>query len=328
MENTFYGYILIFIAGIFSGIFSTPFNGNKTWKWENNWFIWSFSALILCPWIITFYTVPDILQICSNNIKSTILVASFGFIWGIGAILFGRGIDYLGVSLGIPIMQGLINSVGTIIPFLIGNQNKLSSPTGLTMLAGVLLIIIGIIFFGTAGKEKEENRSIKPDFRKGLLVCIMAGILGPMINFAFVFGENLKTNATKLGVAELNSANIIWSITLTTGFIANILYCIYLLKRNSSWTLFSHSKPRSFFLASFAGVLWYVSILLYGMGCNSIQEHAASIGWAIMQATGIIASNIAGFVIGEWKNASKATIIKMILGILFLLIGVIAISFC
>lgn len=32
----------------------------------------------------------------------------------------------------------------------------------------------------------------------------MAGILGPMINFAFVFGEELKTDAIKLGVSELN----------------------------------------------------------------------------------------------------------------------------
>lgn len=86
-----YGYVLILIAGIFSGIFTTPFSGNKSWRWENNWFIWSLVALVVCPWIISIMTVPDIFHIYGCNVQSTILVAFFGFIWGIGAILFGRG---------------------------------------------------------------------------------------------------------------------------------------------------------------------------------------------------------------------------------------------
>lgn len=330
MENTFmgiYGYVLILIAGIFSGIFTTPFSGNKSWRWENNWFIWSLVALVVCPWIISIMTVPDIFHIYGCNVQSTILVAFFGFIWGIGAILFGRGIDYLGVSLGIPIMQGLINSVGTIVPFLVNNKDGLLSPKGVAMLSGVILIVIGIVFFGIAGKEKEHKNSIKSGFKKGLFVCIMAGILGPMINFAFVFGEELKTDAIKLGVSELNSANVVWSITLTMGFIANILYCIYLLKKNNGWKLFVLSKPKPFILASLAGILWYVSILFYGMGCNSIGENASSIGWAVMQATGILASNFAGIILGEWKTASRSAIVKMIFGILFLLFGVIVISY-
>lgn len=59
---------------------------------------------------------------------------------------FWTWVDYLGVSLGIPIMQGLINSVGTIVPFLVNNKDGLLSPKGVAMLSGVILIVIGIVF--------------------------------------------------------------------------------------------------------------------------------------------------------------------------------------
>ena len=45
--NVLSGLLLILLAGSCSGVFSVPFKFNRGWAWENNWFIWSFAALLV-----------------------------------------------------------------------------------------------------------------------------------------------------------------------------------------------------------------------------------------------------------------------------------------
>ena len=98
-NNAILGFLFIIIGGIFSGTFSTPFKFNKKWKWENNWLIWSFTALLFAPWIISFFTIPHLTEVYGSESSNLMLVILFGLIWGVGAILFGKGIDYLGIRL-------------------------------------------------------------------------------------------------------------------------------------------------------------------------------------------------------------------------------------
>lgn len=61
-------------------------------------------------------------------------------------------------------------------------------------------------------------------------------------------------------------------------------------------------------MASLAGVLWYLSIMFYGMGGSFMGVLGASVGWATMQSTAIIAGNVAGLASGEWKGATRIVI--------------------
>ena len=104
METTVIsGFLLILLAGGCSGTFALPFKHNSQWKWENNWFIWSIIALLVAPWIMAFISIPDLESVYAHESNTVLLVAFFGLLWGIGAILFGKGIDYLGVSLSLPL---------------------------------------------------------------------------------------------------------------------------------------------------------------------------------------------------------------------------------
>ena len=97
MGNGFYiGMALVLMAGCFSGIFSPPFERNKKWAWENNWLIWSFVALILCPFIAVSLTIPHVFDVYAAHPSVTAIIAGFGIVWGVGALLFGKGIDALG----------------------------------------------------------------------------------------------------------------------------------------------------------------------------------------------------------------------------------------
>ncbi|MDR1182381.1 MAG: rhamnose/proton symporter RhaT [Bacteroidales bacterium] len=329
------GILFIIMAGIFSGTFALPFKFNKGWMWENNWLIWSFTALLVAPWVAALLTIPELFTVLQNESGCLYLVTLFGLIWGIGSIMFGKGLHILGISLALPIMQGLINSIGTIMPVIFKDPAKLLAPSGIKLLAGVSVIIFGIILYSIAGSRKEKNlqnnttqiHKSHSNFKKGLLICILAGIFGPMINFAFVFGKPLQEQAIATGASTVFSANAIWCIVLTAGFVINALECIRLFHRNSSRKCYKIHTGRSMTFAILGGTLWYFSIMFYGMGSNSIGEMGTSIGWAIMQSTAIIAGNVAGIAAGEWKGADRNSIIPMIAGLALLIIGIIVIAY-
>ena len=67
--------LLILLAGSCSGVFSVPFKFNRDWAWENNWFIWSFAALLVMPWLMAWLTVPRLGTLYGADPHSTSLVA-------------------------------------------------------------------------------------------------------------------------------------------------------------------------------------------------------------------------------------------------------------
>lgn len=330
--NIAMGMFLVILAGTFSGTFAIPFKYNVNWKWENNWAIWSVFALLITPWIVSLITVPDLFQIYSESLDIVLVVALFGTIWGIGAILFGRGIHYLGISLSLPIMLGLINSVGTIMPIVYKDPAYLWTPQGLQILLGVGILLIGIVIISIAGSKKESDSKEKSSgtrkaFTLGIIVCILAGIFGPMVNFAFVYGEPMQLKAIELGTSPTFASNTIWSIALTCGFLANFAYCLFLLKKNKTAILYKKVSWIYWFFAALSGLIWYASLMFYGMGSNQLGPLGSSVGWALMQSLAIIAGNISGVLAGEWKGASKIALRLMVLGMVVLVIGVFIIAF-
>lgn len=335
METQFFsGMGLVVIAGICAGIFALPFNANKKWEWENNWIIWSVVALVIGPWLVSFATVPNLLELYRVESDVLYLVLLFGIIWGVGAILWGLGMHYLGIALSVPIMAGLNNSVGTLMPIVIRNPAELLEPTGLQIISGVVVLLVGILIVSYAGtlKEKILNKGQAEQasgnrFLIGIGICIAAGLIGPMINFGFVFGEPLRMRAIEFGASATFSSNAIWSIVLTGGFIANFGYCIYLLKKNKTAVRFKQVNKGYWLLAALAGVLWYASVMFYGMGSTNLGKLGASVGWATMQSLAIISANVVGLLIGEWAGVGRKPVGVMSVGVTFLAIGVGIIAF-
>lgn len=331
--NIVSGLLLILLAGSCSGIFSVPFKFNRGWAWENKWFVWSFAALLVMPWIAAWLTVPGLSTLYGGDMQSTGLVALFGLTWGVGAILFGKGIDLLGISLSLPIMQGLINSVGTLMPIILRDPSELTTPAGLRILLGIAVLLVGIVLFALAGSRKERSAHAantgQPSgsrFRKGLLICLLAGIFGPMINFAFVFGAPLQEQAVALGAAPVYAGNAVWSVALTAGFLVNAAECVRLFRRNGSWKRYAERRAPGIALAVLAGVIWYLSIMFYGMGGNRMGEAGASIGWAVMQSVAIVAGNVAGICSGEWRGTNRSAQWPMAAGLCCLVVGVVILS--
>src|SRR5258705_1615631 len=101
------GIMWVLIAGLLEGTFMLPTKYAKRWEWENTWLSFSCMGYLFLPWAIALLTVPKLKEIVAETSNPTLIrTFLFGVGWGLGALTFGLGIDYLGMALGIAIIMG------------------------------------------------------------------------------------------------------------------------------------------------------------------------------------------------------------------------------
>src|ERR1700686_870960 len=92
----------------------------KQWSWEHTWATFSLLGMLIFNWIITLLLVPNIFTVyAATPARDITVLALFGLGWGVGAVLFGLGMDRLGMALGYPIIMGLIARPGGLVPLLV-----------------------------------------------------------------------------------------------------------------------------------------------------------------------------------------------------------------
>ena len=137
MEQTI-GVLLVLVAGIFQGSLILPMTLMKGWKWENSRLVFSVFGMLVLNLLLAFIFINDLQGVYKQVDFSDILILSvFGFCWGLGSVLFGLGMDKLGMSFGYPIIMGLIASLGGLIPLFVQHTSSVFEPAGLVMIAGI-----------------------------------------------------------------------------------------------------------------------------------------------------------------------------------------------
>src|ERR1700712_155017 len=162
------GVIFHFIGGFASGSFYIPYKKVKGWAWESYWIVGGLFSWLIVPPLAAWLTIPGFADIIRQTSTSAIgLAYFFGLLWGIGGLTYGLGVRYLGVSLGSSIILGLCMVFGALIPSIYYDffpktgkdtfSMLIGSRWGLTVLFGLALCIVGIIFCGKAGTMKEKE---------------------------------------------------------------------------------------------------------------------------------------------------------------------------
>jgi L-rhamnose-H+ transport protein len=297
------------------------------WAWENTWLVWAFTALLLLPWLLAFWTVPDLASVYDQvPAKTLLMVFLFGVGWGAGAVLFGQGIALIGMSLAFAISIGLTTALGAFIPML-KNPSQILQPGGATVTVGIIVMVLGVIFCAKAGGMKDEQikggaeeeaegtQVSKAVLIKGLVLCGLSGLFNPMINFAFAFGGRISDAATEMGASAGASVDAIWSFTLLGGFTANLVYCSFLLFKNRTWGSYRQSGTASHWpLAILMGTLWFGSLPIYGRGAVMMGSLGSSAGWGIYMGLCVLVSNLWGIATGEWKEGRGKPFQTMMIG--------------
>ena len=330
--NLTVGLLLVVLAGMLNGSFAAPMKRMTDWRWENSWLTFAVSGLVVIPWAIALATVPQLGSVYAGVSTSALIkVLLFGILWGVGATLFGLGINRVGLALGFALILGITASFGSLLPMTILHPDQLTTKRGASLIIGTVVMALGLVFLALAGRTRERDTRAsegeRSGFTVGLIICIFSGIFSSMLNFSFVFGDELRSRALQLGASSAMAANPIWALTVSGGFLANFFYCVRLLNKNRTWAVFRQGNAALHWLLGIAmGMLWFGGTLTYGVGASVMGSLGGIIGWPIFMTVDILAALFWGVVSGEWKGASQRALAYNWAGVVILLLAIAIIS--
>jgi len=303
------GIALTMIAGLASGNCMLPMKFIRTWQWENLWLVFSLMAMFILPWGLAVLLVGDPFRIYAGVAPSELLLTLLlGAGWGVAMALFGLSIARLGLALGYAVIIGLGSLGGTLVPLFFKNREVLGTGSGALILSGLAVMVVGIAASAQAGRQREHGQ--KAGAGKGygtaLLLAIVCGILAPMINYSFAFGQDIAVRAVQMGVSPIRAGWAVWPITLTGGLLPNLAYSMYLLTKNKTWSAFGGPWRADGGLTVLMSVLWMGSMGVYGVATVYLGALGTSVGYGLFQIFMIMAANGGGLVTGEWTAAPPA----------------------
>jgi len=324
------GILLVVLAGILQGSFILPMTLVKNWNWENIWLVFSIFGMVILNGLIAFTLFDDLPSIYNQvELKELVILCLFGFGWGLGAVLFGIGMDKLGMSVGYPIIMGLIASIGGLLPMLVQHSEDALKPSGVLLIIGNVIIISGIIICSKAVAQKTpgNNSTSKKALTTGIMIAVAAGILSSLPNIGFSFGTSIMQAAIDSGVSKAFAGNAVWALFFSVGFLPNLIYTAFLIRKNKNAALFFTTFPvKNFFLGIFMAIMWIGSFYIYGISSYKLGEWGNIIGWPLFISVSIVIGNIWGIHKGEWSGASKMARRKLNLGLITLLIAMVIIG--
>lgn len=328
----FTGIFLVLLAGIFQGTFILPMTLMKHWKWENSWLVFSVFGMLILNLLLAFIFINDLFDVYMQVDSSDIIILSiFGFCWGLGSVLFGLGMDKLGMSLGYPVIMGLIASLGGLIPLFVQHTSSVLEPAGLMMIAGNIVVVVGIIICSKAASQKESvsvlNSSKSDKLTAGIMIAVAAGVLSCLPNIGFSFGSAVTDAAIANGTAPEMAGNAVWALFFSIGFIPNLAYTLFLITKNKNAKLFTaNGIVKNMVFGFVMAIMWIGSFYLYGIGSLQMGSWGNILGWPLFISISIVVGNIWGIWRGEWKNANASALRKLNLGMFVLIIAMIIIG--
>jgi L-rhamnose-H+ transport protein len=301
------------------------------WQWENTWLLFAFSGLLVFPWMLTLATVPNLEEVFRGAPFATVVrVALFGVAWGVGSALFGLGVARVGIALGFALILGITASFGSLFPLAILHPEQLSEGRGLALMLGTVVMTVGLVFLAGAGQIRERDSaktSSGSGFATGLVICVFSGIFSSMLNFSFLFGDERRLRALHAGASAAMAANPIWALTVTVGFVSNLVYCVYLLNRNKTWSVYRERSSLAYWLPGIStGLLWFGGTILYGVGAASLGARGGIVGWPIFMMLDIIVALFlgCGFRRVEKRQPPRLAYCWIGFGVLLVSIGIIS----
>jgi L-rhamnose-H+ transport protein len=321
------GLLILIVAGVMNASFTLPMKYARRWAWENTWLAWSLFALILFPVVTTVSTVGRLSDVYHSTGTGILLdVIVFGAGWGVAQVFFGLAVDAIGIALTFSLVLGTSAAVGTLVPLIRLHPERLNTPAGHSVFAGVALVIAGVLVCAIAGTRREKALKTQLEPRKGatlgLVLAILCGFGASFINFGLAFGAPLIHSAQSFGANAMNASNAVWMPLLLAGAVPNILYCLWLLRKNRTAPRFSDGGLSHWSLAFVMAFFWFASTLLYGLSATRLGAWGPILGWPLFMSLIVITASLLGMFTGEWKQCGAAPLRIQWAGVALLVVAV------
>jgi L-rhamnose-H+ transport protein len=353
--NPAIGVVFHWLGGLASGSFYVPFRGVKRWAWETYWLVGGFFSWIIAPWILAGLMTSDLLQVLREAPHSSLFWAYFfGVLWGLGGLTFGLTMRYLGMSLGMAMVLGYTAAFGTLMPPIFRGQfssEVLGTSSGLTILFGVGVCLLGIFVAGAAGVSKEremseeQKRAAIKEFslKKGIFVATFSGIMSACFAYGLAAGDPIKEITLRHGTPVLWQGLPVLVVVLLGGFTTNFIWCVILNVRNRTGRQYFTSEFVSglsaneetsvpvpmlsnYLFSALAGTTWYFQFFFYTMGETQMGRFKFS-SWTLHMASIIIFSTLWGIALKEWKGAGTKTKLLVALSLVVLVASTVVVGY-
>lgn len=332
------GLIIIAIGAFCQSSCYVPINRIKDWSWESYWIVQGVFAWLLLPLLGALLAVPAGHSLAelfsSDNSFNILMTVVFGMLWGVGGLTFGLSMRYLGVALGQSIALGTCAGLGTVMgPVLLNlffpEQDALSSLT-FSVIAGVLVTLLGIAIIGVAGSMKsaslseEEKKAAVKDFNfpKGLAIALLAGFMSGCFNVGLAFGADINFGELTPDMYKTLPATLLVTVG---GFLTNAVYCFWQNSRNNTWGDYSKGSVwgNNALFCLLAGGLWYSQFFGLSLGKGFLTESPTlmTLSFCILMALNVVFSNVWGIILKEWQGCSRKTITVLVVGIAVLVLS-------
>ena len=257
-------------------------------------------------------------------------------------------------SLGNSVLLGFTSAFGALVPSIYYNfhpdrgkttfNDLLTTSWGRIVLIGVVLCLIGIYICGKAGvlKERElpeekKKESVKEfSLVKGLIVCIISGILSACFNYGIEAGTTMAEVANQMWKSAHPTGNDEFFISQQCNLYSvvvgrphtNFIWCMILNARNKTFGDYTNRKfnlAKNYLFAALAGTTWFLQFFFYGMGESKLGNGASS--WILHMAFIILVANMWGFALKEWKGVTPKTKTTIIIGVITIILSVILVGY-
>ena len=113
------------------------------------------------------------------------------------------------------LILGIAAAVGGVVPLVRDHPDKIFSPGGLGVLAGLALVVIGVAICAVAGRRREKALGLGPQAGKasigmGLLYCLFSGLGSALVGIGLESGKALVDASVALHGNPLWAPMVAW----------------------------------------------------------------------------------------------------------------------
>ena len=335
-SNPILGTLFHACGGLCASLCYTPQKKIRVWSWETYWLAQAAFCWLILPVVGALLTIPELGVVLAEAPKAAMLRSfGLGVLYGVGGISFGVAIRYLGFALTYSIAVGLSSVLGTLLPPLVAGRLgvTLTGQGGGWVISGVMIGAIGIGICGWSSwlKQGDLSGAAMPttfSARKGVPLCLLAGVLSAVFSFSLAAGQPVADVAAAHGAGHYQG-NVIYLFSNTGAFATSAVYCLWLGRRNRSlgeYTSAASPLAANWSLAALSGLLWYCQFFFYGLGHTRMGPYGFS-SWALHMILLVAFSNVLGLVLHEWRGCRVRTLRVLTIALVVLVAAVLTIAY-
>jgi len=331
------GIVAAVIAGVMLGLYALPGKYVKDFQEENKWSLFFLLTMFVVPLITTFALMKGVGEIYAG-LETSVLIGMVvsSLFWGVGVMMWGKAIDYIGLSLGFSLFIGTVLLVGTCIPLFVSGMPP--AQIAKLIFTGLGLILLGVFLNGSAGivREKDESKlaaeenkdgsSDLKDPRKSATTGIAIAVIGGLLATGFAYANTV--GAPRLSELSQAQGNAPWKTALAvmlpiflSGGVIMTGYFAWQLTQKKAWGSFkTPSFGKNTLLIFVMAFFHYAASAIFAYAASMLGEGGDAIGYAIFNTACVVTAIISGLAVGEWTKASGKA--KMLLyGSLLCMVG-------